>query len=133
MTKPIAQLVITQTPNGSHRYELFAGTTRIWLTHALPTVVGRDGARSRMQRWLAANPHEVRMIGVAPVVKSTPLDEEEIAFWREYELLLGGRLWSLVEQLIGTRKEPNTLAGWAKAFADVGAAMQELDRKAGAA
>jgi hypothetical protein len=135
VTKPIAELTITPTPNGGHRYELFAGTTRIWVTHALATVPGRDGAKARMQRWLAANPHEVRRVGDAPPVQAGPLDEQEIAFWREFEPVFEyKRLWSYVQHLIGRPiPEPSTLAGWAKAFELVDQALKEQDRKEGAA
>lgn len=45
--KPTADLRVSVTPNRCHRYELFVGDRRIWLTHALPTAVERDGAKGR--------------------------------------------------------------------------------------
>lgn len=122
---PTADLTITVTANGCHRYELFVGQKRIWLTHSLPTVVGRDGAKARMQRWLAQHPHEVVMVGMLPPVTATPTDEQEIAFWREFELVLGGRLWSKVEELLGKQMpRPTTISGWNKLFQAVDQALK---------
>jgi hypothetical protein len=135
VTKPTVELKISTTANGGHRYELFAGTTRIWLTHALATVPGRDGARARMSRWLAQHPHTVVAVGAVPPVVSGPLDEQEIQFWRTFEPVFEyKRLWGLVQQLVGRPLlEPNTLAGWAKAFELVDQAMREQAREQGAA
>jgi hypothetical protein len=123
--KPVAELTITKTPNGCHRYELFMDGERIWLTHARATVVEREGAKGRMRRWLAANPHEVQRVGVIPPVTASPLDAQEIAFWREFEHVLGGRLWSRVEQLIGKRRPPGTLKEWSDAWTDLDTAMRK--------
>lgn len=130
--KPVAELTIAPTANGGHVYRLTVDGRQVWLTHALATVVGRDGAKARMQRWLASNAHEVEMTGPTPTVAVGPCDEQEIQFWREYELVLGCRLWSNVEQLVGRQmKHPTTIVGWAKAFEAVDAALQELERKRG--
>lgn len=115
--KPTAQLVITVTPNGCHRYELVAGGSRVWLTHARPTVVERAGAKARMQRWLAQHPHMIVTVDPLPPVASSPTDKQEIDFWQEFELVLGGRVWSLVEQALGkATPRPTTIAGWNKLF-----------------
>jgi hypothetical protein len=128
----IAQLTISQTANGGHRYELRIAGHRIWLTHAPATVVGRAGARARMERWRAAHPHEVRRAGVVPPVAAADCDEQEFAFWSEFEHAVGWQLWMNVEQLLGRRmKRPDTIAGWRKAFEAVELALSE--RKAGAA
>lgn len=127
MTKPIAELTITRTQSGNDRYELFVAGSRVWLTHALPTVVERDGARARMQRWLAQHPHKVVMAGDPPPVAASRTDEQQIAFWREFELVLGGRLWSKVEELLGKETpRPTTTAGWNTLFETVDQALRKV-------
>ena len=125
MTKPAAELEIEPTANGGHVYRLKVDGKQIWLTHALATAVGRDGARSRMERWLARYPHKVVMVGGTPPVSSTATDEQEIQFWRTFEDVLGGRLWSKVEALLRKKApQPTTLAGWAKVFQMVDQALK---------
>lgn len=126
--KPTADLRVTVTPNSCHRYELFVGDTRVWLTHALPTAVERDGAKGRMQRWLAQHPHTVTMVDPLPPVSVTRTDEQQIAFWREFELVLGGRNWSRVEAVLGRpTPRPTTISGWNTLFADVNAALRKQE------
>lgn len=130
MTKPVANLTITRTPTGNDRYELFVAGTRVWLTHARSTVVERDGAKGRMQRWLAEHPHTVVLTGALPAVAASRTDEQQIAFWREFEIELGGRLWSLVEELLGTpTPRPSTISGWDKLFQAAGAALAAEHRQ----
>lgn len=125
VTKPTAQLEIQRTANGGHVYRLKVDGKQIWLTHALATAVGRDGVRSRMERWLAQHPHKVVMVGSTPPVQAGPLDEQEIAFWRTFEDRLGWELWTNVEQLCRRKvKRPDTIAGWAKTFQMVDQALQ---------
>lgn len=132
MEKPIAELTITVCANGNHKYRIERDGELLFITHALPTVVGRDGARSRMQRWLARHPCEVRMVGVAPEVAATATDDQEIAFWRQFELVLGGRTWARVEQALGNAQgapapRPTTLAGWNKLFEQVDQALRRQE------
>ncbi len=126
MTKPTADLRVTVTPNRCHRYELFVGNTRVWLTHALPTAVERDGAKLRMQRWLAQHPHTVEVVDPLPPVSVTRTDEQQIAFWRTFELVLGGRLWSRVEAVLGkATPRPTTIVGWNTLFEAVDQALRK--------
>lgn len=124
--KPVAELRITRTPNGCHRYELFVAGSRVWLTHARATVVEREGAKGRMRRWLAQHPHEVQMTGPLPPVSTSATDQQEIAFWQTFELILGGRNWQRIEQLLGTpTARPTTIAGWNKLFEAVDRALKK--------
>lgn len=130
MSKPTADLRVTVTPNGCHRYELFVGDTRIWLTHARATVVERDGAKCRMQRWLAQHPHTIEMVDPLPPVASSNTDAQEIAFWREFELVLGGRVWGSVERLLGkATPRPTTVLAWDRLFQAVDRALKAATAK----
>jgi hypothetical protein len=77
-----------------------------------------------MQRWLAQHPHEVRLVGGLPPVASSATDDKEIAFWRQFEMILDGRTWQDVERLLG-KPTPRltTLAGWNELFKVVDQAL----------